>query len=98
HAWPQRAGCTANAGAARHDGAAQRRGCGRQATPRGGRADRPRERCDAVAGTATGLGAMTVRELLSALTPDLKGERVARPADAALDVQGTGVGDDSRKA
>jgi UDP-N-acetylmuramoyl-L-alanyl-D-glutamate--2,6-diaminopimelate ligase len=41
---------------------------------------------------------MTVRELLSALTADLKGEQVTLPADAALDVQCTGVEYDSRKA
>src|SRR5262245_20687821 len=41
---------------------------------------------------------MTVRGLLSALTRDLKGEQVALPADAALDVPCTGVEYDSRKA
>ncbi|HEU5259111.1 MAG TPA: UDP-N-acetylmuramyl-tripeptide synthetase, partial [Vicinamibacterales bacterium] len=40
---------------------------------------------------------MTVRELLSALTRDLKGEQVALPADAALDVSCSGVEYDSRK-
>jgi UDP-N-acetylmuramoyl-L-alanyl-D-glutamate--2,6-diaminopimelate ligase len=40
---------------------------------------------------------MTVRELLSALTRDLKGQEVAAPADAALDVACTGVEYDSRK-
>jgi UDP-N-acetylmuramoyl-L-alanyl-D-glutamate--2,6-diaminopimelate ligase len=40
---------------------------------------------------------MTVRELLSALTRDLKREQVALPADAALDVPCTGVEYDSRK-
>jgi len=40
---------------------------------------------------------MTVRELLSALTRDLKGEQVALPADAALDVPCSGVEYDSRK-
>jgi UDP-N-acetylmuramoyl-L-alanyl-D-glutamate--2,6-diaminopimelate ligase len=41
---------------------------------------------------------MTVRELLSALTRDLKGEHVALPSDAALDVPCTGVEYDSRNA
>jgi UDP-N-acetylmuramoyl-L-alanyl-D-glutamate--2,6-diaminopimelate ligase len=39
---------------------------------------------------------MTVRELLSALTRDLKREQVALPADAALDMPCTGVEYDSR--
>jgi len=41
---------------------------------------------------------MTVRELLSALTKELKGQRVELPADAAFDVVCTGVEYDSRKA
>ena len=41
---------------------------------------------------------MTVRELLSALTRELKGQQLAVPADAALDVTCAGVEYDSRKA
>ncbi len=41
---------------------------------------------------------MTVRELLSTLTRDLKGQPIAVPADAALDMPCTGVAYDSRNA
>ena len=40
---------------------------------------------------------MTVRELLSVLTRDLRGDQLALPAEAALDVPCTGVEYDSRK-
>jgi UDP-N-acetylmuramoyl-L-alanyl-D-glutamate--2,6-diaminopimelate ligase len=41
---------------------------------------------------------MTVRDLLAALTRDLKGQQAALPAEAALDVPCSGVEYDSRKA